>query len=130
MTEKTIKRKEEKTKPEKVLMFFAWTWSSLIFILSASLFLMGIDCNNPLSFTLYILLVFLLIIFLSFLFAIISRIKKNPKIHARYWLRTFAMTLVSFFFFVFIGWIIDNTCYYDYVPPVENGASLELGMLE
>ena len=56
------------------------------------------------------------IMFFSILFAIISKIKKKPKIRARYWMKMFQATLTLFFLFAFVGVVIDYIIIEDAKP--------------
>ena len=119
--QKTVVR--EKTKAEKILMRVALACSIVGMVI-----LFTILCNSSIYWgpkenvadtLIYKIIdfyqcsrkvVFIVILFLMFLcliFAIISKIKKNPKIRARFWMRTFFALFIFFLLNMIAGFQID-----------------------
>ena len=98
--------KEEESKPEKIINIINWVLG-LFFIFSLGGALIS---RNPRYYVFMYSLFLFPIMFFSVLFAIISKVKKNPKIKARYWMKLALSTFKALIFVIImlLIWYVFN----------------------
>ena len=116
------KEKQQKTTAEKVLIAFIWVWLALVVIPFIIEFLFPGLVDKILLEKNWMVIAFLAWpqIIIGLLFAVISKIKKNPKIRARYWMAMFILGLlvggVQFLVWATTAEDFNDERYVDYKP--------------